>query len=301
MKVFVSGASGFVGRNLIGHLLERGHRVSAWQHRESASLETSHPNLSVQWGDLADPGSDIKLKASLQGCDRIVHLAAKTSEDPSSQSQSRSVNIDGTDKLVRFAKGAGVSRFIFISSQSAKITHPGNYGASKKKGEEVVLASGLDAVVLRPAIIYGPGEAGIFKKFVTLVENIPVIPIPHSAITFRPVYVGDVVRCVTAAIEGPKYSARIYDVAGADPISFPQLIRKVAQTKKLFRLLIPIPMPLAILGAKALALVMKKPPVTVDNLIGLTETTAVDLKPMMEYLKVVPVSLEEGLRRSLGA
>ena len=251
-----------------------------------------------QEGNLIDSSIDSKLRSALKGCDAIVHLAAKTSEAPSSQGQSQSVNVQGTAKMAAFAQEAGIKRFIFVSSQSAKIHHPGPYGASKKKAEDIVSASGLDWVILRPAIIYGRGEAGIFKKFVTIVEKLPLIPIPYTRVTFQPIFVNDVVESIVSVLEKPALSSRTYDVTGPDAVSFPNFIREVARAKGLTRILIPIPMPLAILGARGLTLLMKKPPVTVDNLLGLSEKTPVDIRPLIEELKVQPISLQEGLKAS---
>lgn len=227
-------------------------------------------------------------------------MAAKTSEAPSRAGQSQSVNVEGTAKMTALAKEAGVKKFVFVSSQSAKISSPGPYGESKKKAEDIVAASGLDWVILRPAIIYGGGEAGIFKKFVTIVDKIPLIPIPYTRVTFQPVFVNDVVEAIISVLEMPLPPSRFYDVVGPDAVSFPQLIQEVARAKGLERVLIPVPMPMAIWGARLLALVMKSPPVTVDNLVGLSEKTPVDIRPLIEELKVRPVSLREGLKKSLG-
>lgn len=284
MKVFITGASGFVGRNLVSRLAQKGRQSVTWSRRQE--------------GDLTDPSFDSKLRASLKGCDAVVHMAAKTSEAPSRAGQSQSVNVEGTAKMAALAKEAGIKKFVFVSSQSAKISHPGPYGASKKKAEDIVAASGLDWVILRPAIIYGGGEAGIFKKFVAIVDKLPVIPIPHTRVTFQPVFVNDVVDAIISVLEKPLPPSRLYDVVGPDAVSFPNLIREVARAKGLKRILIPIPMPLAILGARLLALVMNQPPVTVDNLVGLSEKTTVDIRPLIEELKVLPVSLREGLKAS---
>ncbi len=285
MKVFVTGASGFLGRNLVPLLLKKNIAVSEWKGRAQ--------------GDLTDPAIDSKLKAAMQGCDAVIHMAAKTSQDPSGQAEAAAVNVEATRKLVNLAKELGIKRFVFVSSQSAKITNPGNYGASKKKAEDIVLSSGLDAVILRPAIIYGPGKAGIFKKFVGLVSKIPVLPLPWTTVTFQPVFVGDVVASIASAVEISKAPRQAYDIVGPDAVTFPQLIQSVAKIKGLSRMLIPIPMPMALLGARLLALVLKKPPVTVDNLIGLSEKTLVDIQPMIDELKITPVSLAEGLKVSL--
>ena len=127
-----------------------------------------------------------------------------------------------------------------------------------------------------------------------------MLPVPSTDVRFQPVYIGDVARSVVSAIEQDRLSTRIFDVAGPDAVTFPQLIHRVAESKNLSRVLVPVPMALALLGARILSKVMKRPPVTVDNLIGLTEATPIDLEPMKKELHVVPVPLNEGLRMSFG-
>ncbi|OGR83379.1 MAG: hypothetical protein A2636_06260 [Elusimicrobia bacterium RIFCSPHIGHO2_01_FULL_64_10] len=301
MKILVTGATGFLGSNLIPALLERGDEVTAWRRRESDRPRLENPRLRHAWGDLADasPENLSRLKDAMSGCQGVVHLAAKTSQDPSSRLEADAVNIEGTERLLDCAKSSGVRRFVYASSQSAKISNPGIYGATKKKSEELVLRSGLDAVVLRPAIIYGPGNAGIFSKFVKIVKRLPVIPVPWTEVPFQPVYVGDVVGAVLGALDAGSHPQNVYDVAGPDPVTFPGLISRVARTLGLTRPLIPVPMGLAILGARLLSGIMRRPPVTVDNLIGLTESTPLDLGPMARDLKVAPMALDAGLALSL--
>lgn len=299
MKVFVTGASGFVGRSLVPALLKAGYQVYGHKGRENSSLGIEHPDLKVIWGDLAENSTFKEIEKFLNGVSAVVHMAAKTSQDTSAQNHSSWVNIDGTQRLLDLSKKAGVQKFVYVSTQSAKIKNPGTYGASKKKAEELVQASGINYIILRPAIIYGPGEAGIFKKFVTLVNKFPLLPIPHTSVKFRPVYVGDVVQAILNSLNIEGLKEKIYDIIGPDPVTFKELIRKVAEAKRLNRTLLPVPMGLAMMGAKILSIFMKKPPVTVDNLIGLSEAPEVDIRPMTQELKVQPLSLEEGILKSV--
>ncbi len=300
MKIFVTGAGGFVGRNLIPALLAKGHVVSAWKHRQESDLGVHHERLTSSWGDLAGPAEQVlpKLKEAMQGCRAVVHLAAKTSEAPSDANHSASVNIEGAERLLACAKELGVYKFVYVSTQSAKITRAGSYGATKKKAEELVLKSGLNCVILRPAIIYGPGKAGIFTKFVNLVEKLPILPIPWTNVTFQPVLIDDVVGAIASAVEDKPLQNQFFDVAGPDSVSFPGLIRAVAKARGMNRILLPVPMKLAMAGAVVLSKVMKKPPVTIDNLIGLTEVTPIDLAPMKRELGIAPMPLEAGLKKT---
>ena len=276
---------------------DKGYGVVCWNHRAGFSLDKAQ----VFSGDLADASDSARraLGDALRVCDAVVHLAGKTSEGTANAEYTESVNVGATQRLAELAKECGVKRFVFVSSQSARISRAGSYGASKKRAEDVLLKSGVDAVILRPAIIYGSGNAGLFKKFADIVRKVPVIPIPYTAVTFQPVFVGDVVSSILSALEVSNPAERIFDVAGPDAVTFPGLIRAVARELGFSRVLIPVPMGLCILGAKMLALVLKKPPVTVDNLVGLTEVTPINLRPLKEILNVEPVRLSDGLKLAL--
>lgn len=303
MKVFVTGAAGFVGTNLVSTLLTKGYEVSAWTHRQESSLNQQNERLKVFYGDLSDTSQESykKIEKAIEGSQIIIHLAAKTSQAPSTAGLCEQVNVDATAKLIEICKKYSVKKFIFLSTQSAKISRPSHYGASKKKAEDLLLQSHIDTVIFRPAIIYGGGNAGIFKKFVNIIQKFPVVPIPSTSVTFQPVFIDDVVQSIVRAIEVNQFSTRIYDIAGATSVTFPELIRMVAHSLHLKRIIIPVPMNLALLGAVLLSKILAKPSVTVDNLIGLTEVTPINLDPLKKDLGINPVSLQEGLQKTFSS
>lgn len=300
MKIFITGATGFIGQHLTASLLEKGHEVVGWgPHPEKLA---PCDRLILKKGDLADASSEAErdLQAAMAGAEAVVHLAAKTSERAADPKAMSSVNAKGTERLLASAKKNKVKKFVLVSSQSTKVSKPGNYGATKKEAEQAVLASGLDAVILRPAIVYGPGSAGLFKKFVELVRKFPVIPVPQTNTTFQPVFVSDVVDAIVKALESGGGRTSIYDVAGPDVVTFSGLIRQVAKAQGLVRFLIPIPLGLMMMAARILSKITSNPPVTPDNLIGLTEVTSIDLNPLKRDLHVDPLGLKEGLQKTFG-
>jgi nucleoside-diphosphate-sugar epimerase len=190
MRVLVTGASGFVGPALVAALAKAGHRVRAAARRPPAlptDVET------VQLGDLA---SDVDWPALAQGCDAIVHLAgiAHVGLAIPGALYDR-VNHQATRALVRAAQSAKVRRFIFISSIRAQSgpsadhilterdppqpTEP--YGASKLAAEQVVAASPLPYVIMRPVLVYGPQARG---NFATLMR-VATLPFPLPFGGFR--------------------------------------------------------------------------------------------------------------------
>ena len=296
MKIFITGASGFVGRRLLDACFIHNYSVSVWVHQQKSLSLFQDKSFQLNYGDLGDSKNKKQLLQALTGQEIIVHLAGKTPQTATREEVSDSSNVQSMKQLIDCAKQTQIKKIIYVSTQSVKITNPSRYGASKKMAEEMLQSSGLDYVILRPAIIYGSGEAGIFKKFVNLIQKLPVLPIPSTSVLFQPVSVDDVVNAILK-IAIKNIQTKIMDVAGPTSVTFAQFIQLTAQAQKLDRIVIPFPMPVAILGAKFLTLLTDHPPVTVENLIGLSESTSIDLNPLKNELNIEPTSLSEGLKK----
>lgn len=152
MILAVTGGTGFVGARLIDQALAAGHQVRALTRRAQP------PRTGVGWieGTLADPGS------LAQGADAVVHAAGVVSAD---RAGFIAGNVDGTRSILAAAQTAGVRRFIHVSSLSAREPQMSAYGWSKREGERLVEASGLDWTIIRPTGVYGPGDTEMRDVF----------------------------------------------------------------------------------------------------------------------------------------
>jgi nucleoside-diphosphate-sugar epimerase len=163
MRAFVTGASGFLGRVVCGELLGRGHEVTALVRRAG-----SEPDGTVAaHGDVRD-GEALRRELERARPELVVHLAAEiaTQRDPSKIDE---VNVKGTGRLLDACGAVGGMRFLFVSTvvtgdaggavldESARLPVETAYGRSKQAGEELVRASGVPSVILRPSHVYGSG------------------------------------------------------------------------------------------------------------------------------------------------
>jgi nucleoside-diphosphate-sugar epimerase len=234
MKVLVTGASGFVGRATCDELLRRGHEVVALVRRPGSEP----PGTSAQIGDLTDAASLQEAVAS-QRPDAVVHLAAEIASQRDAK-KVWEVNAEGTRRLVEAAKADGGPRFVLASTvvtgeAHGELLEPGKplpvetpYGESKQEAEKIVLESGLDAAVVRPSHVYGPGGwyAEEFVKRLRQPGRFAVIGDGDN--WWDVVRVEDVATALADAAERAPAGA-VYHVADDEPIKFYDFIALTAR------------------------------------------------------------------------
>lgn len=262
MKILVTGANGFVGRALCTELTASGHDVIPAVRRLSGlSHEVSVGNLdaSTDW------------TAALTRCDAVVHLAARvhqTGDDPSNaMALYRAVNTEATLGLGRQAAQAGVKRLVFIST--VKVNGEGRdepyretdlpvpedpYAITKWEAEQglqkIAQETGLEVVVLRPPLVYGPGVRANFQRLMRVVER--GWPLPLGAIANRRslLYLGNFVEAIRVCVEHPAAAGQTFLLDDGSPVSTPELIRAVSHAMGRPAHMLPVPPPvLRFLGA----------------------------------------------------
>ncbi len=261
MKILVTGSNGFIGQALCKKLLASGYSVNATL-RQSGTRSQLHKNCSY----IADNASahsntnfivvgDISREAdwsrALQEVDVVIHLAAHVHNTGKLISKSLvdvcKVNVAGTERLARDAVKVGVKRFIYMSSikVNGEFTHKnsrftendpprpqGTYALSKYKAEQtlhsIARETGLEVVILRPPLVYGPG---VKANFLTLIKVVSWrIPLPLATIRNRRslLYLGNLVDVIATCITHPKAAGQTFMVSDGEDISTPELINHIA-------------------------------------------------------------------------
>lgn len=186
--VLITGADGFVGRHLVKYLAGQGFTVLA---AARGTLDARHERIRhIRVPDLA---SRFDWRPLLSQCDAVVHLAGVAHRRASEQSYNL-VNVKGTASLAQAARDTGVKQFVFVSSIAAQCAsfsdqpqsedsapRPSNaYGRSKLAAEDAIRSIGVPYTILRPVVIYGPGEKGNFA-LISKVARLP-IPLPFGSL-----------------------------------------------------------------------------------------------------------------------
>jgi nucleoside-diphosphate-sugar epimerase len=188
--IALTGGTGFVGRAVIDRALEAGHALVA------LARSTQIPREGLEWvpGDL---GNRAALRELVREADAVVHIAGVINA-PDAQGFEDG-NVVGTMNLVEAARAEGVSRFVHVSSLSAREPQLSAYGASKLKGEKVVKASLLDWTAVRPPAIYGPRDKEMFELF--RAARWGVVPVPAEG-RASVIHVDDLARLLLALLPG---------------------------------------------------------------------------------------------------
>ncbi|MDQ8186277.1 SDR family oxidoreductase [Pelagicoccus sp. SDUM812002] len=259
MKTLVTGASGFIGKAVAERLTDgKNSTVAALRH-----YSTELP-ADVQQVIYAGLTEDQNWAPLLKGVEAIVHCAARvhvmteTAENP--LNEFRKVNVEGTLRLARQAASAGVKRFIFLSSikvngESTPLGRPFKagdmpaprdpYGISKLEAElalqDLSKSSGLDIVIIRPVLVYGPGVKANFRQLIHFVSR--GIPLPFGLADNKRslVMLDNLVDLIATCLNNPAANNQTFLVSDGNDLSTAQLIKSIAKTMNQPPRLIPVP------------------------------------------------------------
>jgi uncharacterized protein YbjT (DUF2867 family) len=255
MKILVTGASGFIGVELIRHLLEAGHAavVGVRDCGRAKGLFDAHVELRTFKLDDATASDSL-----LEGVEGIVHLA----HDFSAAGERRTIL--GTRTLMRLAIKRGIRSQIFVSSLSAVESAVSTYGKVKWELEREFLSQGL--TVLRPGLVVGHG--GLFGRIAGFVRRWPIVPaIGGDRLRVRIVALDDVLKALVTLIESGETGR--HDLYCRQPYSLAEICRECAVSQGAKRWIVPVPYGLTILALTGLNRAFPRMSFRADSLIGL--------------------------------
>ena len=260
--VTVFGGSGFLGRHVVRALAKRGYRVRVAVRRpELAGFLQPLGRVGQIHAVQANLRYPASVEAAARDADVVINLVGILFER--GRERFDAVQAFGAEAVALAAAAYG-ARLVHVSAIGAAENAPSHYARSKAMGEKLVLAAVPSAVILRPAVVFGP-EDDFFNKFAAIARFAPALPLIGGGHTlFQPVFAGDVASAVAAAIEGRAKAGQVYELGGPQVQSFKQLMQFMLATIGRRRLLVPIPFALAKLQASILQL-MPKPLLTPDQ------------------------------------
>ena len=219
MRVFITGGSGFVGRELIRQLLADGHQVRALV-RNADRLKDVSP-IETVIGDTTKPET---LKNQMTDCDAVIHLVGIIREIASKGVTFERLHTQSTLNVVAAAKEQGVKRYLHMSANGTTINATTKYHKTKWLAEEAVKKSALEWTIFRPSLIFGPDDAFI-NMLAKMVKMLPVMPVfGDGEYSMQPVHVRDVATGFCAALTQEQTISQIYHCCGPEIFSYNELL-----------------------------------------------------------------------------
>jgi nucleoside-diphosphate-sugar epimerase len=205
--IALTGATGFVGRRVLAQCGEAGVAVRALARRPAALEGEANANLEVVQGDLLDEPALARL---VQGAQAIIHCAGAIAGSPETLA---AANIEGTRRLTAAARQAGTARFVHVSSLAAREPGLSGYALTKRLGEREVI-DGLPPdrwVILRPPVIYGPGDRATLPLIEQFTKATAWLPGSRRQ-RFSLLYVDDLARAVFHLAQSPAPASAIHEL-----------------------------------------------------------------------------------------
>jgi uncharacterized protein YbjT (DUF2867 family) len=246
--VTVFGGSGFLGRHVVRALAKRGHRIRVAVRRPDLAISLYPIGVIGQIQAVqANLRYDESIARAVERADAVVNCVGILAEN--GRQTFDEVQAEGARAIAR-AVAPGIP-LVHVSALGADANSQSAYARTKAAGEAAMLEAHPDAVVLRPSVLFGPGDS-FFNRFGALARALPVLPIAGAETRFQPVFVGDVAEVAARAAVGVVPGGRMYELGGPEIRSLRELVEYVLAVTERRRKVVSLPLPAARLQARAL-------------------------------------------------
>jgi nucleoside-diphosphate-sugar epimerase len=301
--ILLTGASGFIGSHILS--MADCTQFRAVIRRESFNqLQLLYPELD--FFSINNLTAQTDWLDAFNGCQSIIHLAGLAHSSKFSETDFHTVNVNGTINLATAAAKAGVKRFVFISSigvngaftldkpfSSLTEPNPHNMYAQSKFDTELALnkisaETGLELVIVRPTLVYGPDAPGNFSSLTCLIHKFPFLPFGLTSNRRDFISVQNLVDLLITCAKHPNAAGHTFLASDGESVSIKDFTNAIA--KGLNKTLIQLPLPISLMRLGAL-LVGKS--AMVEQLLGNLEVDSSNLKEVLDW--VPPYTMEESM------
>lgn len=245
MRVFVTGGSGFVGRNLIRALVAQGHEVRALARSDGSVKVVESLGAAAVGGDLLDEAA---LREGLAGSQALVHAAADTGQSGGNAEQERT-NVEGTRRVFRLARETRIGRAVHVSTEAVladgkplvnvderqpfPAKFAGGYSRSKARAEQAALefnGDGLEVIVLRPRMVWGRDDTTVTPQLIKAAQSGQLAWIGGGHFLTSTTHIDNLVRAIVLALEKGR-AGQVYFVSDGAPVPFREFVTALLRTQ----------------------------------------------------------------------
>ncbi|MFW5972614.1 MAG: complex I NDUFA9 subunit family protein, partial [Bacteroidota bacterium] len=232
MRVFVTGATGFIGSYILKELRRLGHDVRCLLRDPDAPLSIGGEGVERIGGNIRDPSS---LNGAMNGCDAVIHLVGILEEKPSRGVTFEAIHDHGTRNVVGEAARSGIEVFVHMSANGASAHDRSGYQRTKWAAEQHVRNAGFRKwTIFRPALVFGdPGPENVefaSRILKQLVRPFPVLPVfGDGNYELQPVSVDDVAAAFVQALSNDRAAGKTYCAGGPERITYRELLDIIAR------------------------------------------------------------------------
>lgn len=285
-SVLVTGATGFLGEHVMQRVLGAQSpfdKVIAFARPTSDVAALQASGVEIRQGDLGDAAS---LTKALQDVDVLINIA--------------SLGFGQAPEIVRAVQESATRRAIFIST-TAIFTHlPARTKSVRLAAEKLIQESGLDYTILRPTMIYGTPKDRNIWRFIQYLRRFPAMPVVGDGSCLQqPVHVEDVADAVMQSLFVQDTYGKAFDVAGAAPLSFVEMIDTVSRLLQRRTRKIHLPLTAMVWGARLSRLIPVGPSISDEQILRLNEDKAFSIANARKTFHYDPMSFEVGVKREL--
>jgi len=266
--IVITGASGFIGRYLVEYFQNKGYKVLALIH---SAYQAALPQVEYRQFDLDSFSGDVIPKEA----EAVIH----TAYIPYRKGNNSDLrNLKGTERLLKISRKKNVKKFIFLSSFSALDNAISHYG--KNKYELEIIFDKKKDLIIRPGLVIGNG--GLYRNIKSIINKAALIPlIGGGSQPVQTIKIENLAKIIQGGIENNV--SGYYNIADGNAFPIKDLYKSIAKENNKKVRFINVPYRLATILIKTMELFLKKPPLTMENLYGLKQMKAREVKDFKKF------------------
>jgi uncharacterized protein YbjT (DUF2867 family) len=293
--ILVTGATGYVGGELLKALLAGRHRVRCLARRPEALRAAGTAGAEVVAGDVLDAAS---VRAAMMGVDTAYYLVHSMGSAGSYEEEDRAAARVFGDA----AREAGVHRIVYLGGLGRSDQELSAHLRSRQEVGEILRSSGVPVIEFRASIVIGSGSLS-FEMIRALVGRLPVMIAPRwVSVPAQPIAISDLLKYLLAALGLPPDASRVFEIGGSDQVSYDGLMREYARQRGLKRLILSVPVLTPRLSSLWLGLVTPLYVRVGRKLIdSIRHSTVVEDQSALAEFPIRPCGFREAIARALSA